>query len=653
MQSMNTIATPFFRTVVLFLSLVPFLATAQATDKGVQDKTRQIWQMLDYLAVDYSGAVKDGRIISNEEYAEMVEFSQSAERQMRDLPETTAKAKLAQDASGLRKLIADKASIDIVAEQAKSVASALLAAYPIPVSPAQTPDLQHGARLYQAQCANCHGMQGNADGPLAAKLNPPPIAFSDHERAAERSVFSLYQTTSRGVAGTAMPGFSALSEEDRWAVAFFASTLAYADNDRQLGAKLWKSDKSLHNAVPDISALTQTSEATLAKHLEPATARGVLSYLRSHPEALDGARSDPLSLTKTRLQESLVAVEKGDNASASALAISAYLDGFEPVEPRLAVKNYALFENIERTMGIYRASINEGNVEKARNTEQQLQSLITEAQDTLNAAENDPVAAFLSALTILLREGLEALLIVIAMIAFLKKADRRDALPYVHAGWISALAAGGGTWAIATYLVDVSGASREITEGFAAVFAAIVLLTVGVWMHQKSLAGRWQAFVKQKLTHALNKRSLSVLFVLSFVTVYREVFETILFFAALWTESNGLYLLTGLATGIVILAAIAVIMLRTTARLPIARFFAASSALVAVLAVVLIGKGVAALQEAGMVDVTPFSAPRIDLLGVYPSQQTLIAQIVVMLVIASGFALNIRSQKLQKLHQNV
>ena len=145
-------------------------------------------------------------------------------------------------------------------------------------------------------------------------------------------------------------------------------------------------------------------------------------------------------------------------------------------------------------------------------------------------------------MTILLREGLEALLVVVAMMAFLKKAERTDVLPYVHAGWIVALAAGGLTWAVATYLVDLSGASREMTEGFSAIFAAVVLLGVGMWMHQKSLAGRWQAYVKQKLSSALNKRSAIMLFVLSFVTVYREVFETVLFYAALWSEGNGIYL---------------------------------------------------------------------------------------------------------------
>nr|WP_233575720.1 FTR1 family protein [Noviherbaspirillum saxi] len=615
-------------------------------EKVTEEKAKQIWQMLDYLAVDYAGAVKDGKIANDAEYAEMQEFSQNAEQQIRELPNTTATAQLIQEAARLRKIIADKAAPVLVAEHARNLASTLLAAYPVPVAPGKMPELQHGARLYQAQCAACHGQAGHADGPLAAKLEPPPIAFADHDRAKERSIFSLYQTTTRGVEGTAMASFGTLSEDDRWAVAFFASTLAYSDSDRQLGAKLWSSDKSLHAVIAELGILTQTAEASLTKRLGPENARAVLAYLRSHPEILNASKADGLALSKSKLRESLLMLEKGDKADASRLAISAYLDGFEPVEPALAAKNKVLFEEIEKTMGTYRAALSEAQLETARSTEKHLQALLTDAQATLGAADSaDPLATFIGALTILLREGLEALLIVVAMIAFLRRAERSDVLPYVHAGWVSALAAGGLTWAVATYLIDLSGASREMTEGFSAIFAAVMLLTVGIWMHQKSLAGRWQAYVKEKLSHALNKRSATVLFVLSFVTVYREVFETVLFYAALWNDGNGLYLLGGLTAGVVILSVIAAILLRTTARLPISQFFAVSSALVAVLAIVLIGKGVAALQEAGMLDVTPISVPRIDLLGIYPSQQTLIAQAIVLFVVIISFGFNLRPPK--------
>jgi high-affinity iron transporter len=643
---MKRISVSFFRSAAtLFVALAVLMSSAQALDKGIEEKAKQIWQMLDYMAVDYSGAVKDGKVTDQAEYAEMQEFSQSAERQIGELPNTTAKAQLLKDANALRKVIADKASAGVVAEQARNLASALLAAYPIPVSPNKAPDLQHGARLYQAQCAGCHGATGKADGPLAAKMDPAPIAFADLDRARERSVFSLYQTTTRGVEGTAMPSFAALSEEDRWAVAFYVSTLSYTDKDRQRGAELWSSDKTLSGTVTDISALTQLSEAALAKRVEATDARAVLAHLRSHPEVFNGAKADGLVLAKAKLGESLASLEKGDKAAASRLAISAYLDGFEPIEPALAAKNKPLFVDIETAMGAYRAAITQGQLENARKLEKRLQSLLAEAQNSLASVNSDPLATFIAALTILLREGLEALLVVLAIVTFLKKAERNDVLPYVHAGWVSALAAGGLTWGVATYIVDLSGASREITEGFAAIFAAVVLLTVGVWMHQKSLAGRWQAYVKEKLSSALNKRSATVLFALSFVTVYREVFETVLFYAALWNESNGMYLLAGLASGIAILAVIAVILVRTTARLPISQFFAASSALVSILAIILIGKGVAALQEAGMLDVTSIAIPRIDLLGIYPSQQTLMAQVVVLLIVVVSFGFNLRSQR--------
>jgi high-affinity iron transporter len=164
-----------------------------------------------------------------------------------------------------------------------------------------------------------------------------------------------------------------------------------------------------------------------------------------------------------------------------------------------------------------------------------------------------------------------------------------------------------------------------------------------MWMHQKSMAGRWQIYLKEKLSSALNKRTAWFLFSLAFIAVYREVFETVLFYAALWTEGNGWPLLAGLASGIVLLAVLAAVLLRTSARLPIGQFFAASSLLVAVLAVVLAGKGVAALQEAGLLHTTPVAIARIDLLGIYPSWQPLLAQLAVLLAATAAFVVNMRS----------
>src|SRR5690606_37840245 len=251
-------------------------------------------------------------------------------------------------------------------------------------------------------------------------------------------------------------------------------------------------------------------------------------------------------------------------------------------------------------------------------------------------------SAFVGAFTILLREGLEALLILIAMVAFLRKANRTEVMPYVHGGWIAALVGGGITWFIATYVVSISGASREMTEGFAALFAAAVLLFVGIWMHGKSQAGAWQRYINDKLSHALSKRSAWFLFLLSFVVVYREVFETVLFYIALWSQGNGMAILAGGGLGAVVLAVLAWSMLRFSRRLPIGQFFSISSMLIAVVAVVLAGKGVSALQEAGLVSVSTLAIPKVALLGLYPTLQSVLAQLATLAVLMVGFWFNRR-----------
>jgi high-affinity iron transporter len=642
-----------FRRAALFAAVIGFccalllMSQAVAKEPSTQDRAKQIWQVLDYLAVDYGAAVSDGQIINNDEYVEMQEFSKNAERQISELPQSSSKANLAQQAGKLRALIAEKAPPQTVSSVARDLAAGLIAAYPVPMSPAKVPEISTGGALYASQCASCHGAQGDGDGPLAANLDPPPIAFSDRERAKDRSVFALYQIISSGVEGTGMPGFSQLSDDDRWALAYFTSTLSYTAEEEQAGRQLWENNRALRNAVPNLDALTQVTETSLGEILQPATARNVLAFLRKEPSAVTASNTDNLGIAKARLAESIKSLEQGDNANASRLALSAYLDGFEIAEPALAAKDKALFETLERSMGAYRAAVDKGQLEEARVMEKQLQAQLAAAQSSLSQSANDPASTFLAAFTILLREGLEALLIVIAMVAFLKKAERKDVLPYVHAGWVAALLGGAATWGVATYLVDLSGASREMTEGIAAIFAAVVLLGVGIWMHQKSMAGRWQAYVKQKLSSALNRKSALMLFLLSFVTVYREVFETVLFYAALWTGGNGSYMLLGMGAAIIILVVVAVVLLRTSARLPISQFFAVSSALVGLLAVVLIGKGVAALQKVGVFDITPVHLPRIDLLGIYPSVQTLAAQLAILLVIVVSVVFNIRSRGLK------
>ena len=620
--------------IAFALPAAPAAAQTQAPPaEGVQTA----WRLLDYIAVDYREAVSGGRVVNAAEYQEMTEFSASVAERLAALPARPARAGLITQSAALEAAIAAKAEPAAIATAARKLASGLLAAYPVPLAPARVPDSARGAALYADNCASCHGGKGEGPRGVFAKLDPAPIAFQDPARARERSPFALYQVISQGLEGTAMQSFGSLAEEDRWALAFYVGGLAYRDVAR--GERIWRAEPAVRALVPDMAALAALTPAELEAKIGADKAAAVVAYLRAAPGTLTKDKPGSLQLARDRLRESLAAVAAGDPARANELALSAYLDGFEPVEAVLATRDNALMVRIEAAMAGFRTAIAKG--ESAGQLRARLaatETLLNEAESALVPEAENGLSTFLGAFTILLREGLEALLVVIAMIAFLRKAERSEALPYVHAGWVAALIAGAGTWAVATYAIGISGASRELTEGFGSLLAAAILLSVGIWMHGKSQAKEWRRYIRDKMQGALSRGSAWFLFGLAFIVVYREVFETILFYAALWTPDNGAIILAGALSAIALLVIISWAMLRYSRTLPITEFFRYSAILIAVLTVVLAGKGVGALQEAGIVSITPLGAvPRITMLGLFPTAESVGTQIVALVSVILGF----------------
>ena len=629
------------RTVLCFLLVMLANLLPATADAQTASPVQTAWRLLDYVAVDYPGAVKDGRIVSDTEYAEMREFSASARERITELDGSAAKPDLLRQAGALDRLIAAKAPADAVGTAAHTLAADLIKAYPVPLAPVVAPDFARGRAVFEQKCASCHGVTGDGEGPKSVGLDPPPIAFLDKARARERSTFAFYQVLEQGIDGTSMVSFADLPPQDRWDLALYAGSFAYPASKVAEGERIWKSDPDLR-AVINMEKLVGMTPANLADEIGDAKADAVIAYLRRNPGAVVPRNAGTLSLARERLGEAVTAYARGDRAGAANLALSAYLDGFEPVEPMLSARDNALMVRIEGAMVALRAGIANGAPPTSvRDQARALDTLFGEAEAALAPQRASGASSFFGALTILLREGLEALLIVVAMLAFLRKAERRDVMPYVHGGWVAALVAGAATWAVATYAVEISGASRELTEGFGSVFAALVLLWVGIWTHGKSSADAWQRYIREKLTTALNARSAWFLFGLSFVVVYREVFETILFYAAIWTGGNGGSVLAGAASAVAVLAVIAWGMMRYSRTLPLGKFFAYSSALMALLAVVLIGKGVSALQEAGWLPVNPVAGfPRVEILGLYPTTEGIAAQLVMAALLAIGFGRN-------------
>jgi len=238
----------------------------------------------------------------------------------------------------------------------------------------------------------------------------------------------------------------------------------------------------------------------------------------------------------------------------------------------------------------------------------------------------------------LLREGLEALLVIIALMTILMRIDRQDTLKYVHIGWVGALLAGIATWWVAQSLITISGASREVMEGVAAALAAVVLLYVGIWMHSKTHAAHWQAFIQARIDSTLGSGTLWGLAALSFITVYREVFETVLFYQSLLTQvvaTPVTPVVGGFVIGVLILSALAWILVKYSVKLPIAQFFATTTYLLLALSFVLAGKSVSALQEAAMVAISSMPvAFSVQWLGVNSTWQGIAAQSAVLVAFA-------------------
>jgi high-affinity iron transporter len=619
------------------------LAAAQATPA-------QAWiilYLLDNVAADYPQCVQDGTVLDQFqlEYDEQVEFSQQVRALLYQLPAHEVQSGLLRQAEQLVTLIQNRRPGLEVSALAHQLYWHVIRTYNVEIAPKHPPDLATAALLYQGQCAACHGLQGEGNGLASASLDPAPSNFHNRQRMDQRSIYDFYRTLSLGIESTAMASFHTLSEDERWALAFYISTLASSRPDLTRGAVLWQSGVG-RTWFPDLASVaTATARKIHARHGDDGLR--VLAYLRSQPHVVVSFNESPLARSSRLLRESLAAYRGGQQQAAQDLAVAAYLDGFELVEASLDVVDKRLRMVVEAEMMRYRAMLkNQEPPITVAVQHKRIQELLTEATTLLDRPRVPAGVAFLSAFLILLQEGLEAMLMLAAILALPIKSGRRDALPYVHAGWIAALALGGCTWLAASYIIALSGSAPEVTEGVTALIAAVILLYVGFWMHNQAYADHWRTFFQDRLRDALSARTKWALTLVSFLAVYREAFETVLFYRALWIQAAPAYapVFGGLCVATVVLIGLGWLILRGTVHLPLGPYFGATSILLVLLAVILVGQGIAALQEAGTLPVHSVSFPGIPALGVYPDLLGLLLQ-AGLLIIASVFIYTYHRQR--------
>ena len=258
------------------------------------------------------------------------------------------------------------------------------------------------------------------------------------------------------------------------------------------------------------------------------------------------------------------------------------------------------------------------------------------AADQVNGWTSFLTSAFGQAFVVLLREGLEAILVVAAIIAYLVKSGHKDKVRHIYWGIAAGLIASGLVALLFTLLFNGNGPQQEILEGVVALVAMLMLLYTSNWMLSKSSVESWNHYIQSRTVAAISKGSVISLALLSFLAVFREGAETVMFYQAIFAMAPGgrREIWTGFAAAAVVLVIVFVLIRFTSVKIPIRPFFIITSLLMAVMVVIFAGGGVHALIEGDLVPATYLpGVPTSDWIGLYPYTQTIGAQILAALVV--------------------
>jgi high-affinity iron transporter len=298
---------------------------------------------------------------------------------------------------------------------------------------------------------------------------------------------------------------------------------------------------------------------------------------------------------------------------------------------------------------IKKAMTNGASKEQIRKDLTTLNTYIHEDASKLDGKSESPLGVFLGSLVIIVREGFEAIIIVGAIIAYLLKSGNKKSVRAVHWGSVIAL----GFSVLMAWIFNLltgSGQNQELIEGITMLVAVVVLFYVSNWMVSKSEAAAWTNYIENQVQSSVARGSQFSLAFAAFLAVFREGAETILFYQALIAQTQTYLSMVwlGLGVGIVMLVIIYILIRILSVRLPLKPFFLGTSILLFFMSITFIGNGIKELQEGNLVGVSPVpGVASIDILGIFPTQETLIPQIVLLLITIAAFVFQLRRGKLR------
>ena len=325
------------------------------------------------------------------------------------------------------------------------------------------------------------------------------------------------------------------------------------------------------------------------------------------------------------LKDALEAFKNGDKAKGQS-KVKEFIQVWPTVEGDVSTRNSALYTKVETQTPIIMVKGTE------KQYQDQLQGLITE----LSQIDTKAKYTFIDAMFILLREGVEALLIVLALVSSLKAANQKKGLRWVYAGAAAGILAS----VVIAFILQAlfptvsSGTNREILEGFVGIFAVVMMIGIGFWLHSKSSLKSWKNYIDRKMDVVLSTGSFISMFVLSFLAVFREGAETILFYVGILPLISLQNLITGVVSAILILIVIALVLIYASSKIKIHQVFFILTWTIYFLAFKMLGTSIHMLQVVGILPLHVIHfIPTVEVLGIYANIEVFISQLILIIII--------------------
>ena len=359
-----------------------------------------------------------------------------------------------------------------------------------------------------------------------------------------------------------------------------------------------------------------------------------------------GVRTD-IDDIRIKIVDLLQQYKDGKYDEALATSRSAYLDSYEgieiplrPIDPDFTLDmeiKFAELRNLIQQHKLYPEV--EAKVVEIRNGLDESERLVT------GTGTIAPSLAFSTSFSIIFREGLESALIIGAILTYLEASRNAQYKKHVYLGIVISIIATVITWYIAQFVIEISGASKELIEAIAGISAVAVLFWVSFWILNKVETKKWIEFVKAKVWQATTTGSVMVFAMLSFFTVYREGFETVLFYQAMLSFAKNMetFVLLGLVLGLAVIISVVFIIRKLGKKLPLRVLFGLTMGIGAYMSIAFIGNAIREFQEVGYITTTHMFGiiPRLEInlatmTGIHPTLETTIAQIVLLSIYVIG-----------------